>query len=127
MELVIKRLKSLLHVDRLRARKDSQLAELYLHGKLLYASVLEKLSVKRFEGVRRKMDQARKLTDWRLWRTLNNEILSALKACFPAQPCFLEDAVRSLAERPRKRRLQTLPPDVLSLVAHCRELGMSHV
>jgi hypothetical protein len=35
VELVIKRLKSLLDIDRLRAREHSALAELYLHGKLL--------------------------------------------------------------------------------------------
>jgi IS4 transposase len=34
-ELAIKRLKSLLDIDRLRAREHSALAELYLHGKLL--------------------------------------------------------------------------------------------
>jgi IS4 transposase len=34
-ELVIKRLKSLLDLDRLRARESSARAELYLHGKLL--------------------------------------------------------------------------------------------
>jgi hypothetical protein len=37
VERVIKRLKSLLDLDRLRAREHSALAELYLHGKLLYA------------------------------------------------------------------------------------------
>jgi IS4 transposase len=35
VELVIKRLKSILHIDQLRARKDSLLADLYLHGKWL--------------------------------------------------------------------------------------------
>ena len=33
VELLIKRLKSLIKIDQLRARKDGQLAELYLHGK----------------------------------------------------------------------------------------------
>ncbi|MEZ5477082.1 MAG: transposase [Thiolinea sp.] len=42
VELLIKRMKSLLQMDELRARKGSQLAELYLQGKLLYAAVTEK-------------------------------------------------------------------------------------
>jgi len=36
VELYIKRLKSLLQLDRLRARQGSELAEVYLYGKLLY-------------------------------------------------------------------------------------------
>jgi hypothetical protein len=36
-ELAIKRLKSLLDIDRLRAREHRALAERYLHGKRLYA------------------------------------------------------------------------------------------
>ena len=35
VELAIKRLKSLLNIDQLRAKKNSALADLYLHGKLL--------------------------------------------------------------------------------------------
>ena len=42
VELVIKRLKSILNINQLRARKDGLLADLYLNGKLLYAWVLEK-------------------------------------------------------------------------------------
>jgi len=35
VELAIKRLKSILQIDQLRARKDSLLADLYLHGNAL--------------------------------------------------------------------------------------------
>ncbi len=67
VELVIKRLKSLLQVDELRARKHSQLAELYLYGKLLYATVTAKIAQQRWPQATRKMDAPRQVTDWRLW------------------------------------------------------------
>jgi hypothetical protein len=39
MERVIKRMKGVLDIDKLRAREHGALAELYLHGKLLYTWV----------------------------------------------------------------------------------------
>lgn len=41
VELVIKRLKSIVNIGHLRACRGRALADLYLHGKLLYAWVLE--------------------------------------------------------------------------------------
>lgn len=127
VELVIKRLKSLLDIDLLRARKGSDLAELYLHGKLLYAALLEKSRQHRFGHAKRTLDAERELTDWRLWRTLADEFLSVLKACFPPQPYFTNAMLRSLAERPRKRQLQSLPLLMLALLKDCRERGESLV
>ena len=116
VELVIKRLKSLLDVDGLRARKGSKLAELYLHGKLLYAAVLEKMTQNRFANARRKLDNPRRLTDWRLWRTVADDLKAGIKACFPADARFGDDVLRSLSERPRKRQLQGLPSPILALL-----------
>jgi hypothetical protein len=115
VEWVIKRMKSLLTLDQLRARKGSQLAELYLHGKLLFAAVIEKLSQNRFAAAHRKMDAPRQLTDWRLWQLVRDEIKMGLTACFPAQPRFSRDVIKSLSERHRKRILQQLPQAVLYL------------
>lgn len=127
VELVIKRLKSLLQMDELRARKGNQLAELYLHGKLLYAAVTEKIMQQRFPGARRTMDAPRQLTDWRLWQTVADDLKAGIKSCFPAQARFVGDCLKSLAERPRKRSLQALPAAVLDWIATCRRLGLSHV
>jgi hypothetical protein len=127
VELVIKRLKSLLDINLLRARKDSQLAELYLHGKLLYAAVIEKQINQRFAEAKRTLDVERQLTDWRLWRNLADDLKSALKACFPAQERFVTDTLKSLAERRRKRQLQGLPAPILTLLQHCRDKGLSLV
>ena len=42
VEIAIKRWKSVLDVDALRAKANSPLAEVWLHGKLLYALLLER-------------------------------------------------------------------------------------
>lgn len=117
VELLIKRMKSLLAIDQLRARKDSALAELYLYGKLLYAAVLEKISQRRFFGCQRRLDLPRHITDWRLWTMIANEIKAALQACFPLRAPFKDDCLKSLRERPRKRHLQTLPKAVINLLS----------
>ena len=70
VELYIKRLKSLLQLDRLRARQGSELAEVYLYGKLLYTLVLEKLAGKRFGRRWTCLDRKRQGTWWRVWRLL---------------------------------------------------------
>lgn len=127
VELVIKRLKSLLEIDGLRARKGSKLAELYLHGKLLYAAVLEKMTQNRFAHARRKLDKPRQLTDWRLWQTVADGLKAAIKACFPTDASFGDDHLKSLSERPRKRGLQGLPCNILALLAECRVRGVSRV
>lgn len=116
VELVIKRMKSVLTIDQLRARKDSKLAELYLYGKLLYAAVLEKINQRRFLGCERKLEASRHITDWRLWTMIKNEINAALLGCFPPKIAFKKDCLKSLSERPRKRQLQFLPKEVADLI-----------
>ncbi|MDZ4099501.1 MAG: transposase [Methylophilaceae bacterium] len=125
VELVIKRLKSLLDIDRLRARKDSKLADLYLHGKLLFAAVTQKIAQRRFSRAATRMDAERSITPWRLWRMIAEEIKSGLKACFPKKGRFIDDCIKSLCERPRKRNLQGLPDRVLELVTERPTLGVS--
>lgn len=127
VELLIKRLKSLLLIDELRAHKGTQLAALYLHGKLLYAALTEKIMQQRFPTALRKMDAPRQLTDWRLWRTVADDLKAGIKACFLPQVRFREDCLKSLAERPRKRKLQALPSGVMDWIETCRKLGVSHV
>ncbi len=122
VELLIKRLKSLLLIDELRARKGSDLAELYWYGKLLYAAAVEKIAQCRFPGANRKMDALRQLTDWRLLQTTAEELRAGIKACFPPQIRFTEDCLKSLAERSRKRELQTLPDNVMGWIHTCRKL-----
>ncbi|MBK8535232.1 MAG: transposase [Candidatus Competibacteraceae bacterium] len=62
IERVFKRLKSILNMDHLRARKDSPLAEVYLHGKLLYAWIVEKRLCRRCGHDWHRLDQPRRAT-----------------------------------------------------------------
>jgi len=127
VELAIKKLKSLLDIDRLRARKDSPLAELYLYGKLLYAAVLEKLVARRFGSDGCELSGPRRQTPWRLWQLVANALRSQLVAMFPLRKAHIDECLKSLRERPRKRPLQTLPVPVLELLQRCRRLGVSAV
>lgn len=109
--------KSLLDVDGLWAHKGSKLAGLYLHGKPLYAAVLEKMMMqRRFASAKRKPDNPRQLTDWRPWKNIADGLKAGIKACFPVDTRFGDDCIRSLSERPRKRKLQGLPIPILTLL-----------
>jgi len=99
------------------------LAELYLHGKLLYAAVLEKMTQGRFANANRKLDNPRQITDWRLWKTRADGLKAGIKACFPADTRFEDDCIKSLSERPRKRKLQCLPSPILTLLGQWRDIG----
>jgi hypothetical protein len=127
VELTIKRLKSLLDIKRLRARKDSPLAELYLYGKLLYAAVIEKIVSRRFGHCPSGMIPPRRHTPWRLWQLVSKGVGSGILACFPWRQACRDDCLKSLRERPRKRPLQTLPQPVFELLTLCRRLGVSAV
>jgi hypothetical protein len=127
VELTIKRLKSVLDINSLRARKDSPLAELYLYGKLLYAAVIEKLVAKRFGRGSSGMIAQRTHTPWRLWQLVVKAVGAGLVACFPLQPAYSQECLKSLCERPRQRQLQTWPKPVFALLALCRRLGVSAV
>ena len=127
VEVAIKRMKSLLDINRLRAFKDSPLAELYLYGKLLYAAVVEKITNRRFSRAMTGMVMDRKLTPWRPWNLINEAVRAAVIACFEHKERYKLDAIKSMSERPRKRKLQTLPESIFGLINQCRRLGVSLV
>jgi hypothetical protein len=127
VELVIKRLKSLLNIDLLRAREGSLLSEVYLHGKLLYAAVLEKLRQQRFGLTGGELDTLRQETPWRLMRLLTAEVAVWIGYHGDPYPALATDVIRAMRERPRKRRLQSLPDKLQALVLDCRSMGLSNV
>ena len=126
VELYIKRLKSLLQLDRLRARQGSELAEVYLYGKLLYTLVLEKLAGNRFSRRWTCLDRKRQGTWWRVWRLLKQAIDMAIQMPWQWQAGRYEQCRKVMMERPRKRTLQTLPEPVIDLLERCRTLGLSN-
>ena len=74
IEVAIKRWKSVLDVDTLRAKARSPLAEVWLHGNLLYAVLLERRMRRKLGGRWERLDQERVLTWWRVWGMLKDEI-----------------------------------------------------
>ena len=127
VELAIKRLKSLLNIDQLRARKSSALAELYLHGKLLYAWVVEKRLRRRGGWDGNRLDQPRRATPWRVVKLIQRELTEAIQAASQWQWSRWSEALHVMQERPRRRTLQTVPERIRQLIADCQVQGLSNI
>lgn len=114
VELVIKRFKSVLDVDLLRAHFGSPLAQVWLNGKMLYVLMIERRAKRKCKYCQDSfsLDSERTLTDWRLWKMIIDEVapMITLAQFWPTQ--FSAATIRALAERPRRRKLQTIPGDL---------------
>ena len=64
----------MLDVDALRAKATSPLAEVWLHGKLLYALMLERRMRRQLGDSWGRLDHERVGTWWRVWGMLKDEI-----------------------------------------------------
>lgn len=106
IELLIKRYKSLLQADQLRAKRGGALALIYLSGKMLYACLLERRA-----GATSK---ARALT-WRLWQMTAEQIRPLITGVAHWGKNLTPRACALLRERPRRRRYQTAPAAGLAL------------
>jgi Transposase DDE domain len=119
VEIAIKRWKSVLDVDALRAKATSPLAEVWLHGKLLYALMLERRMRRQLGDSWGRLDHERLGTWWRLWGMLKEQIAPMITGAL----FWPEDAwaacLKVLAERPRRRKLQQLPPEAIDLLYCC--------
>src|SRR5215471_19963199 len=119
VEIAIKRWKSVLDVDALRAKAASPLAEVWLHGKLLYALMLERRMRRRPGDSWGRLDQERVGTWWRIWGMLKDEIAPMITGALFWQDTAWEACLKVLAERPRRRKLQQLPPEVINVLYRC--------
>jgi hypothetical protein len=119
VEIAIKRWKSVLDVDALRAKATSPLAEVWLHGKLLYALMLERRMRRQLGDSWGRLDHERLATWWRIWGMLKDQIAPMITGAL----FWPEDAwaacLKVLAERPRRRKLQQLPPEAIDLLYCC--------
>ena len=120
-------LKSILDIDQLRAREQSPLAELYLHGKLLYTWVLEKRARRRGGEDWNRLDQPRRATLWRIWKLLRRELAIAISGVLHWDLSRWSASLEVMQERPRRRQLQTLPDRVNRLIAYCQTNGLSNI
>lgn len=116
VEIAIKRWKSVLDVDALRAKAGSPLAEVWLHGKLLYALMLERRMRRQLGDSWSRLDQERVATWWRVWGMLKEEIAPMITgALFWNMEAWVA-CLKVLAERPRRRKLQQLPPEAIAVL-----------
>ena len=119
VEIAIKCWKSVLDVDALRAKATSPLAEVWLHGKLLYALMLERRMRRMLGDSWGRLDQERLGTWWRVWGMLKEEIAPMITGALFWKDAAWETCLQVLAERPRRRKLQQLPPEVLNVLYRC--------
>lgn len=97
IEIVSKRLKSVLQLDNLRSRWGSKLSEVYLLGKSVYALLIER--------------RAGKLKDpqeiqWRVWKMRAEQVRPLITQVSRWQEEYLEQALNQLRERKRHRKRQ---------------------
>jgi DDE family transposase len=119
VELAIKRWKSVLDVDALRAKVHSPLAEVWLHGKLLYALMLERRMRRQLGDRWGRLDHERLSTWWRVWGMLKDEMAPMITGALFWREDAWAACLKVLAERPRRRKLQQLPPEAIDLLYCC--------
>ena len=119
VEIAIKRWKSVLDVDALRAKANSPLAEVWLHGKLLYALMLERRMRRQLGDSWGRLDHERVGTWWRVWGMLKDELAPMITGALFWKEDAWAACLKVLVERPRRRKLQQLPPEALDVLYRC--------
>lgn len=116
IEMAIKRWKSVLDVDALRAKAKSPLAEVWLHGKLLYALLVERRMRRTLGADWGRLDRERRGTWWRVWGMLKEVIAPMITGALFWKDEAWPACLQVLTERPRRRKLQQLPPAAIALL-----------
>ena len=116
VELYIKRLKSLLNIDKLRSKEGSKLNTVWIYGKLLFTTLLMKRTDKKFSVGGIEPEKTRDTTPWRFWKMIRDEMKSIILAVASWKNRQYSAAVEVMKERSRKRKLQSLPLKVKDLV-----------
>jgi hypothetical protein len=117
IELAFKNLKTLLDIKKLRAHPDSQLARLYIWGKLLYLLLIDRKVRSCFEQDWTSLGSSqRRLTLWRPIKLIKRQLDATLLQSHRWKPQHIASCSEALASAPRLGRpLQTLPAKVLRL------------
>jgi hypothetical protein len=119
--IAIQRWKSGLDVDAWRANANSLLAEVWLHGKLLYALMLERRMRRQLGERWGWLDQERLGTWWRLWGMLKEALAPLITGALFWKQAAWEVCLKVLAERPRRRTVQQRPPEAIDVLYRCSE------
>lgn len=115
IELAIKRMKSLLHIDKLRTKQHSKLAEVYLYSKIIYQLVVEHIMGTTFGHGWGALDQERQGTWWRFYKLVKARLDAILITQWTWKAVRVHECLHVMMERPRKRKLQCLPGRVVTL------------
>ena len=113
--IAIKRWKSVLDVDALRAKATSPLAEVWLHGKFLYALMLERRMRRQLGDSWGRLDRQRVGTWWRVWGMRKDERGPMITGALFWKEDAWAACLKVVVERPRRRTLQRLPPEALDV------------
>jgi hypothetical protein len=124
VELAIKRLKSVLDLDQLRAKQGSPLADVWLHGKLLYALCVDKYARRRVGDDWSRLEERRPATWWRVWKILRREVAEWIIGVPHWRQDQWQACFEVMQERPRRRKLQALPQSINPLLEVCRKAGL---
>nr|WP_242470680.1 transposase [Thiocystis violacea] len=116
VELMFKRLKSLLDLDHLRTQRNSVLGSVWILGKWLYALVIERHIQRQSPLDWDRLDQPRRVTPWRLVALARRQVDAWILEVHRWRPDRWAACLEVIAERPRRRRLQTLPVAVIALL-----------
>src|SRR5262247_2090967 len=119
VEIARKRWKSVLDVDALRAKANSPLAEVWLHGKLLYALRLERRMRRQLGDSWGRLDHERLGTWCRVGGLLKYEMAPMITGALFWKVDAWSACLKVLAERPRRRKLQQLPPAAIDMLYRC--------
>ena len=119
VEIAIKRWKSGPDVDALRAKATRPWAEVWLQGTLLYALMLERRMRRQLGDIWGRLDHERLGTWWRIWGMLKDKIAPMITGALFWQEDTWEACLKVWVERPRRRKLQPLPPEAINLLYCC--------
>jgi hypothetical protein len=123
IELAIKRLKSIIHIDKLRSKQRSKLAEVYLYSKIIYQLLIEHAVRTTFGYIRGALDQERQGTGWRFYKLLKARLDALLIAPWAWEAVRVPACLHVMRERPRRRKLQCLPRRVVALQQYLHTLS----
>jgi hypothetical protein len=108
IEIVIKRLKSVIEIDKLRSKIKSQLSEVYLLGKSIYALLIAKRA-----GQLKEIKEM----EWRVWKLLKEQLRPIITQVRNWKAEYVEQAIKQIKERKRKRKRQLeVAQELLSVV-----------
>jgi len=114
VEIAIKRLKSLLDLDLLRAHYRSPLADVWLNGKMLYVLMIERRAINKCDFITcDPLTLTRTLTDWRIFKLISDEVAAIITLAMFWPTHFSIQVHNALAERKRLRKLQSAPANLL--------------